>query len=289
MRVLVTGAGGFIGRRLVSHLAAHHEVFSLVRDAPRPTAVDAGAVIAADLAKPLKPHRLPSRVEVIVHLAQAHAAFPDGANELFAVNTHATQQLLDFGRRTGARRFVLASTGDVYGWRIGPSKETDLLAPQSYYGVTKVAAESLVVAYANCLQACTLRLFHPYGPGQTARIVPMLMNRIQQRQAISLHNDDRPRMTPIYIDDVIVAIERTLQSPYAGVINVAGDTVVSVRELAARLGRLLATGPIFQPSGEASSDRIGDNSLMKGILGEWTMVPLDEGLRRTLAAEGARS
>lgn len=288
MRILVTGASGFIGRNLIPRLAERHEVFSIVRAVERTGQAEVVTAVEADLAKPLSPHTLPC-VDVIVHLAQAQATFPAGANELFAVNTQATQQLLDFGRRTGARRFVLASTGDVYGWRIGPSKETDLLAPTSYYGVTKHAAESLVLAYATCLQPCILRFFHPYGSGQTGRLVPKLVDCVRTGRAVSLHHDDRPRMTPMYIDDVAVAIERAVNSSHAGAINIAGDAVVSIRDLAERLAGILKTAPVFTPSGETSSDRIGDNTLMKQVLGRWMMVPLHEGLERTLALEGAPS
>ena len=93
----------------------------------------------------------------------------------------------------------------------------------------------------------------------------------------------------MYIDDLVVAIERAVESPYSGVLNLAGDTVVSVRELAERLGRLLERTPVFESSGEASADRIGDNSLMKRVLGEWNMMSLDNGLARALNEEEARA
>lgn len=271
----------------MQHLVADHDVVVVVRDVARerPTGV---AAVGVDLARPLDTASLPAQVDAIVHLAQGRATFPDGASELFAVNASSTQALLDYGRRAGVRRFILASTGDVYGWRLGPSSEDDPAAPASYYAVTKYAAELLVLAYAGYVQPCILRLFHPYGPGQTGRLAPTLARRVRTGEPIALHVNDRPRVSPLYVGDVVVAIDRALRSTYEGVLNVAGDRVVSIRELANVLGQLVGRMPVFDCDGVDASDSIGDNTRMKQILGSWTMVPLEAGLERMLAAGGAR-
>ena len=235
-----------------------------------------------DLARSLHETKLPAQIDVIVHLAQANARFPEDAKELLAVNTNATQHLLDYGRRAGARHFVLASTGDVYGRPVGLSKETDPVAPASYYAVTKYAAEMLAQAYSDYLVPGVLRLFQPYGPGQANRLIPKLANCIHQQRPIRIHKKDRPHMTPVYIDDVAIAIERAIGCSYSGIVNIAGDRVVSLRELAEEMGRVLESQPVFEETGEESADLMGDNGLMKQVFGKWEMVTLSDGLSRTL-------
>lgn len=284
MKFLVTGAGGFIGRRLVERLSARHEVCALVRDARQVAAGERVSVVAADLARPLDASALPARADVIIHLAQANVLFPEEADELFAVNTSAAQQLLSYGRRAGARRFLLASSGDVYGRRAGLRRETEAPAPADFYGLTKYAAELAAESYGDYLETCALRLFRPYGEGQTNRLVPKLAERIRRGEPVRLNKDDRPLMTPIHVEDVTEAFERAALASYTGALNVAGDEVVSLRQLARLIGEVLAASPVFEETdNEATSDMAGDNARMKQALGGWPMVRLAEGLRRTFA------
>jgi UDP-glucose 4-epimerase len=287
MKILLTGANGFVGRNLASRLSVHHEMFAIVRDSAALASTRRLSVIKMDLAQPLNAKGLPARLDVIIHLAQGNVAFPENANELFAVNSTSTQQLLDYGRRAGARQFMLASTGDVYGKRFEPCREIDPVAPASYYAVTKHVAEMLVRAYSSYLDGCILRLFRPYGPGQTGRLVPNLADSIRQRRVVLLHRGDRPRMTPIYIDDLIHAIEKALNCSYSGTINIAGDQVVGMRELAEAIALALGSDAIFEETGEPAADLIGDNSLMRRALGNWDTVSLADGLSRTFRSEEA--
>jgi nucleoside-diphosphate-sugar epimerase len=94
-------------------------------------------------------------------------------------------------------------------------------------------------------------------------------------------------MTPVYVDDVTRAIECAIDSSYSGTINIAGDRVVSVRELAEEIGRVFGSEPVFEETGEESADLMGDNSLVKRVLGEWNMVALSEGLSRMFKGEEA--
>ena len=285
MKVLVTGATGFIGRRLLTRLRDHHEVFALARGELQPG--EDVSVIAADLARPLDLNALPAEIDVIIHLAQAKVSPPGDAHELLAVNTLSTRHLLDYGRGAGARRFILASTGDVYGRRFGLCKESDTLAPDGDYALTKHSAEMLTQTYSAYSQTCILRFFHPYGPEQFERLIPMLASRIERRQAVQLNQGDRPNLTPIYIDDAVTAIERAVDSSYSGVVNIAGDQVVSVRRLAEQIGSVLKVKPVFNETDMETADLSGDNQLMKEVFGGWPMITLSDGLARTFKREEA--
>jgi nucleoside-diphosphate-sugar epimerase len=283
MRLLVTGATGFIGRHLVPRLTRRHEVHAVVRDASR---LDPSAsAVVADLTRPLDVGLLPARADVVIHLAQANVPFPSGADALFAVNTAATAKLLEYARTAGARQFVLASSGDVYGARPEPCRETDAVAPQGFYAATKYASELLLQAYEEFLAPCTLRLFHPYGRGAN-RLIARLADRIARGEPIALNRHDQPRISPTYIDDVIGAFERVIDSSYGGVMNVCGAEVVSIRELADAIGAVLGRGPLYETSDREAGDVIGDNTRMRQALGVPSLTPLHDGLR--LAFAGAR-
>ena len=110
MKLLITGATGFIGSRLVRKLMSDHELFCLTQreDAlPREAHVHA---ITQNLAGPIDPSRLPASVDAIIHLAQSRQfrRFPEQAGDIFTVNTASTAQLLDYGRQAKIRSFLLA-------------------------------------------------------------------------------------------------------------------------------------------------------------------------------------
>ena len=108
MRILVTGARGFVAGHLVPALVADgHEIFGVVRPGRSARASDGVSAIECDLAAEWDEASLPP-VDTIVHLAQA--ATGSGSGELYRVNTLSTLRLLEHGRRTGCRRFVLASS-----------------------------------------------------------------------------------------------------------------------------------------------------------------------------------
>ena len=286
MNILVTGASGFIGRYLVPRLSEEHEVVALGRPRDEPPVRGEGNVVAMDLSRGFDAGLLPKATDVVIHLAQANVTFPESASAMFAVNTSATQLLLDYGRRAGARQFVLASSGDVYGARLGLAKESDERRPDSFYAVTKCASELLALSYRDYLHPCVLRLFHPFGPGQSNRLIPKLADRIRLGESVKVNKDDRPHLTPFYIADVVTAVLRAVDSSFEGVVNLAGDSCVSVRDLAEAIGSVLGREPKFEETDKEVGDLMGCNKLMKQALGEWEMVGLAEGLARTFGGRG---
>lgn len=284
MRVLVTGATGFVAPHLLRRLVADgHETIALGHDEARIPSGDGITPAVVDLAAPIGDD-LPA-FDAVVHLAQANVPFPDGADQLFRVNVASTQALLDLARRRGARRFVYASSGSVYGLGEGAVAEDDPRRADDFYAVTKRIGELLVGAYREHLGTAILRLFAPYGPGQVKRLIPGLIERVSNGAAVTLRAGGRPRMTPIYVDDVVESIVRSLAGDQQLVVNVGGDETASIRELAEKIGRVVGREPVFEDAGgDAAGDLIAQNKRLHELLRDRPLVPLDEGLRRTVAA-----
>jgi UDP-glucose 4-epimerase len=289
MRVLVTGATGFVGSRLLPALVADaHDVFAAVRAAERLEPTAGITPVECDLGTSIDGSSLPD-VEAIVHLAQANFRFPDDAGELYHVNTASTQELLDHGRRTGASRFVLTSSGSVYGFGPKPFTESDPVRPHDFYALTKIHSEQLVAAYGEHFGTTVLRLFAPYGPGQTGRLIPSLAQRVVQGEAVTLNGGGQPRMNPIYIDDLVAVLLASLVRDGHETVNVGGDEVAGVGELAARLAEAIGTEARFEEgAADGPGDLVGDTKLLHELYAPARLVPLDEGLRRTVESLAAK-
>jgi nucleoside-diphosphate-sugar epimerase len=263
---------------------AGHDLVCAVRNPDAYAAPAGAAVLDLDLASPL-PDTLPE-VDAVVHLAQANVRFPDGATELFRVNTAATQELLDHARRVGAERFVYASTGSVYGFGDRPFNETDPVVQHDFYAVTKIAGEHLVGAYGEYLNTVVLRLFAPYGPGQNGRLIPGVIGRVREGRPVTLNDGGRPRMNPLYVDDVVRAFTGALELEGHHVLNVAGDEVVGIGDLAELAAQAVGRSPVLEDgTNAASGDLIGDTTRLHQVLDLRPLVSLEDGVRQT-AQEG---
>ncbi len=280
----MTGAAGFVASHLVPALeGSGHEVFALARP-DQAGELPGGSPVPVDLRSPLADAGLPA-VDAVVHLAQANVPFPDGANALYRVNTAATQELLDHARRTGAQRFVFTSSGSVYGFGDRVSTEESELAGADFYSTTKIHAERLVALYREFFGTTVLRLFMPYGPGQRGRLVPALIGRVERGDAVTLNGGGQPRSNPTYIDDVVRVITGALESDGHQTLNVAGDDVAGIRELAEHIGAALGREPVFETrSPDGPGDLLADNARMRELLGGGTLVGLADGLGRAVAA-----
>lgn len=304
-RALVTGAAGFIGSHLVERL---------LRDGVRVTGVDCftdyydpalkRANIAASLRSSgfelleldlgtadLKP--LPE-VDVVYHQAAQPGVRASWGAE-FAIYTQqnvlATQRLLERYRGSKLERFVYASSSSVYGDAERYPTDEDLLPrPFSPYGVTKLAAEHLVLLYGRNfgLPVAALRYFTVYGPRQRPDMAfHKFCRAMLQGQPIPVYGDGKQSRDFTFIEDAIEANVRAWKkSGEQAVYNVGGGSQVDVLEAIAILEKALGVKADVRfeprPPGDPMRTR-ADASRLKRDLGFVPSVPIQSGLEAEAA------
>lgn len=181
MRVLVTGASGFLGSALVQKLCQSGcQVRAVVREPNQSLSFPSGSeTIVADICRSLQTEEMASDCGAIVHLAaKVHAIDDSGAEQDYeAVNVEGTRHILDAAVRSRVNRIVFASSVKVFGEETdGCIDESQVPDPQTPYGRSKWQAEQLVSEYVerHGLTAVSLRLPMVYGPTKKGNLYRMI-------------------------------------------------------------------------------------------------------------------
>ena len=249
MRVLITGASGFLGGEVAKSLACNHQVIAPSRQKTLPPGL---TLFKADLAGDFNTIEWPD-VDAIVHLAQSsrYTDFPASAGEVFAVAAGATQKLLDYAVRVGAQRFIFASTGGLYAQSGRPAVETDFVevatGPIAHYLASKYAGELVLQSYRRLIDTTAVRIFFCYGPGQRpAMLIPRLAASILSGKPIRLQGENGPLMNPIFVTDAVEAIQRLVTGGGPDLVNLAGPRNLSLRDICEIIGVHARRMPIFE-------------------------------------------
>lgn len=297
MKILITGAAGFVGRRLAAALAgAGHEIVALVkREIPGADryyfASERIRVLVADVTR-LDMAALPSGVEAVYTLAQSSMFrdFPARAEEIFKTNVTASLRLLEWARQAGVRKFVHASSGGIYGGRLDARfQEADLLAvdsPLGFYLGTKLCSEVLFQNYRQFFEtAVILRPFFIYGPGQRRDMfVTRIIESVAEGRPVSLQGRDGLKINPVYVDDAVQAFVNSLAVDGCRIFNVAGPSIVTLRELAQLIAARVGRAPVFQVDEAAQPvDYVATTTQAARALGAATTT-LERGIALTLGS-----
>ena len=304
MKVLVTGAAGFIGSSVTKALSMQGH---------RVVAVDAllGGLYPADEKKArfemladldgVDPHHLdlrdddlsvlPSDITHVIH----EAAMPGlglSWND-FALyescNLGATARVIEAAQHWDLEKFVQVSTSSVYG-KNAAGDENLPLAPASPYGVTKLAAENLALAHWRDSEfpATVLRYFSVYGPGQRPDMAyRRFIQQALRNETISLYGSGEQTRSNTYIDDCVTATISALTLGGKGEIyNISGNAERSIKEALEIIGRHVGQALDIEHLPAARGDQVrtmGDTSKAQSELCFTHTVDLDEGLARQVA------
>ncbi len=288
-RCLITGAGGLIGSHLVAALRGSWEVHAVGRRGSRPAPGHGGIHwYEVDLTDYSATQRLPREIDAVVYLAQSEyfREFPARAVEVFEVNTWQMVRFLDWARRSGARSFILASSGGVYGTtREKMSEEIEIPAGGNlgFYLGTKLCSEIMAENFSPFMSIVVLRFFFVYGRGQRrSMLIPRLVDRIRDGKQITLQGYDGLRLNPTHVADAVSAVRSALDLKGAHKINVGGPEVLSLREIAESIGRHLGKVPLIHVEpGASPRNMIADTTRMAELL-QAPVVPFETGVADVL-------
>lgn len=241
--VLVTGGAGFLGSHLVDALAPENDVRVIddLSSGRRDRVRDDVEFVEGDICRPGCLQRAVSGADVVFHTAAkvdvaGSVEDPVGTDE---VNHAATLRLLECARRADAR-VVLSSSAAVYGPPESvPVRESDQKAPQSPYGVQKLAADRYARLYHDLygLETVALRYFNAYGPRQTggdyASVIPTFAKQARRGEPITVHGDGEQTRDFVHVSDVVQANLRAAVTDAVGeAYNVGTGDSVTIAELA---------------------------------------------------------
>lgn len=288
MNILITGASGFIGSHTIQHLSQHANVtlYALSRNTPVIEQKNTVAILA-NLTDANFETQLPPSIDCIVHLAQsdAYREFPEKANEIFDVNLNATQRLLNWAYNNKVKKFIFASSGNVYKQQNKLLNETDTCQPEGYYGASKYAAEQLVKAYSHYFEVCLLRIFGVYGPNQKNMTIPNIIHKIKNNQEITLANNEGLWFTPLYINDCAQMITKViLQSPTQkySVYNIAGNESISLAAFIQLVAQHKNYKPLIKVTTNNPMYLMGDASTFYKAFNFSPTTTLAQGLKKIL-------
>ncbi|MEU1016103.1 dTDP-glucose 4,6-dehydratase [Streptomyces sp. NPDC005900] len=257
MKILITGAAGFIGSHLARLVlgserplgddvqvtvldkltyAGSLDNLAPVREAPGYTFVH------GDIADPALVDRLMPGHDAVIHLAaESHVDRSiDSAQAFVHTNVVGTGVLLDAALRHGVSRFVHVSTDEVYGSvEFGSATEEDRLQPSSPYSATKASSDLLALSYhrTHGLDVRVTRCSNNYGPYQfPEKVIPLFVTNLLRGRSVPLYGDGENVRDWLHVDDHCRGLLAVLTGGRAGEIyNIGGGTELSNKELTALL------------------------------------------------------
>jgi dTDP-glucose 4,6-dehydratase len=302
LRILVTGAAGFVGshmcdrllaeghtvvavdnlltgsERNVAHLNNHADFRFLLHDITQPLTVDGPIDAVLNMASPASPK------DYLRH-----------AIETLRVGSEGTRHMLELARAKNAR-FLLTSTSECYGDPlVHPQPETywghvNPIGPRSCYDESKRFAEAITMAYHRTygLDTQIARIFNTYGPRMKlddGRVVPAFIGQALRGAPLTLFGDGSQTRSFCYVSDLVDGIYRLMQSDEHAPVNLGNPLEMTVREFAGEIRRITGSQSaiICEPLPEDDpKQRRPDISKARRLLNWEPRVSLADGLRLTI-------
>jgi dTDP-glucose 4,6-dehydratase len=309
MRVLVTGAAGFLGSHLCDRLLQEgYQVVGMdnfVTGSPDNIEHLAGndqfEFIKHDVSEYIF---VPGKLDAVMHFASPASpnpaspySYPNLPIQTMKAGALGTHNTLGVAKANHAR-FFLASTSEIYGDPLEhPQKETywghaDPVGFRSVYDEAKRFAEALTMAYHRFHNIDTriVRIFNTYGPRMRlddGRVVPNFIGQALEGKPLTVYGDGQQTRSFCYVDDLIDGIYRLLISDEHLPVNIGNPAEISILHFAEEINRLIGNkaGIEFKKDKRLGDDpqrRQPEITRAKTILGWEPKVELETGLKRTI-------
>jgi GDP-D-mannose 3', 5'-epimerase len=306
-RILVTGAGGFIGHHLVTHLRSRgYSVRGVDLKQPEYSPTDADEFVVADLRDPAAAAEVMDGVEQVYALAadmggmgyiSSHNAEILHANSLINLNT------VEAARRAGVRRYLYTSSACIYpeylqtDADVKPLREEDAYPaqPQDGYGWEKLMAELLCTYYRqdHGLETRIVRFHNIFGPLGTwdggrekapaAMCRKVAVAKLTGDPRVEIWGDGEQTRSFCYVDDCVEGLFRLMQSDHPDPLNLGQDRLISINEMALLVAQIAGVGIelVHVDGPQGVRGRNSDNTQLRKVLGWEPAISLEDGLART--------
>lgn len=305
-KVLITGAGGFIGSHLTERLSSlGYTVKAFVHYNSRnswgwldsPVSREGMEVISGDIRDADIVRYAMRDVKIVFHLA-ALIGIPYSYHSPEAyvdTNIKGTLNILQSARDFGVKKVVLTSTSEIYGTaQFVPITESHPINPQSPYAASKSAADLLGISFHKSfsLPVVIVRPFNTFGPRQSARaIIPTIITQILAGyKKIKLGSLD-PVRDLTYVEDTVEGFIKAGKSGngIGGAINIGNNNEISIRNLANLIAKIMEVNIVIdkdtkriRPVKSEVTRLIADNSKARKLLKWSPEYSLEEGLEKTI-------
>lgn len=302
MRVLLSGAAGFIGSHLAERLIADGHSVTGIDNFLTGSAANLAPLAAEprfglleqDASMPVPP----GPFDAVLHLASPASPkdYSGHPIETLDAGSLATRNLLETARRDGAR-FLLTSTSECYGDPlVHPQPETywgnvNPVGPRSCYDESKRFAEALTMAWhrRHGLRTNIARIFNTYGPRMKlddGRVVPAFLAQALAGEPMTVFGDGSQTRSFCYVRDMVDGLCRLMLSDERYPVNLGNPEEMTILEFAGVIRRVTGSSSpiVFRPLPEDDPKRRRpDIAKARRLLGWEPKTPLEEGLRETVA------
>ena len=306
-KVLVTGAGGFIGSHLTERLVdSGAEVIAFLHYNSRadeamiklltPEKKKKIRIIYGELRQPETVKKAMRDVDIVFNLA-ALVSIPYSylhPQEVIETNTLGTLNVLTAAREEGVEKVVQTSTSEVYGTaQYVPIDEKHPKQPQSPYSASKIAADAIALSfyYSFNLPVTIIRPFNTYGPRQSDRgVIPAIISQALVKKRVLL-GSTTPTRDFNFVSDTVEGFIKIVESENSigEEINIGSGFEISIGDLAERiiffLGKevkLIKDEKRVRPEKSEVERLLADNSKARKLLGWSPRVNIDTGLKKTI-------
>jgi len=309
MRILITGAAGFLGSHLCERLLGDgHEVVGMdnfITGSPENIAHLSGIMHFSFIRHDVSDFIfVPGKVDAVLHFASpaspnpkspyGYVNLPIQTMKAGALGTHNTLGVA----RADHARFLLASTSEIYGDPLEhPQSEgywghVNPIGTRSVYDEAKRFAEALTMAYHRFhgIDTRIARIFNTYGPRMhldDGRVVPNFLQQALSGQPLTIYGDGQQTRSFCYVDDLVEGIVRLLLSDEHMPVNIGNPVEMTILEFAEMINKMVGNqaGVVYKPTERQESDpqrRRPDIMRARTILGWEPRVNLEDGLRQTI-------